>query len=137
MVMLTGTFLFVQKQAIEAEARPSEELITIEPVSGLPILPHWLSQPYIRPAQALLGKAQTTKAKQQVVNQTADADPEVQVVPAASATVTTTLNASTDESEANTATMTKRTYSERTPEATVIELPKRIKITSESNILTN
>lgn len=137
MVMLTGTFLFVQKQAIEAEARPREELVTIEPVSGLPILPHWLSQPYIRPAQALLGKAQTTKAKQLVANQSTDADSEAQDEPAASATMTATLNGSTDESEASTTTITKRTYSERTPEATVIELPKRIKITSESNILTN
>lgn len=36
----------------EAEGKTLEELITVDPVSGLQVLPHWLAQPYVRPAKA-------------------------------------------------------------------------------------
>lgn len=36
-----------------------EELITLEPVSGLKILPHWLAQPYFRVSTT--SKVNTTK----------------------------------------------------------------------------
>lgn len=44
----------MQRDAAEAEAngKTLEELIEIDPVSGLQVLPHWLAQPYVRPAKA-------------------------------------------------------------------------------------
>lgn len=44
----------MDRDAAEAEAngKTLEELIEIDPVSGLQVLPHWLAQPYVRPAKA-------------------------------------------------------------------------------------
>jgi len=38
----------MDRDAKEAEGRPTEELIRLEPTTGLNILPHWLAQPYFR-----------------------------------------------------------------------------------------
>ncbi|OCH85598.1 Dus-domain-containing protein [Obba rivulosa] len=39
----------MERDAKVAEGKSLEELITIEPSTGLPVLPHWLAQPYFRP----------------------------------------------------------------------------------------
>jgi tRNA-dihydrouridine synthase 1 len=31
------------------EGVPVKDLITIEPITGIPVMPHWLAQPYFRP----------------------------------------------------------------------------------------
>jgi hypothetical protein len=54
---------FLQRDAREAEGRPIEELITVDPVSGLKILPHWLSQPYIRAQPKIAAKAEQNAEK--------------------------------------------------------------------------
>jgi len=41
-----------QQDAEEAADRSIEELITIEPTTGLKVLPHWLAQPYFRPVNS-------------------------------------------------------------------------------------
>lgn len=39
----------MRRDAETAEGKSIEELITVDPSSGLEILPHWLAQPYFRP----------------------------------------------------------------------------------------
>ena len=41
--------MVAQQDAEEAADQSIEELIMIEPTTGLKILPHWLAQPYFRP----------------------------------------------------------------------------------------
>ena len=43
-----------------------EELITIEPTCGLSILPHWLAQPYFRPAQAQQAAVEKEEVREEV-----------------------------------------------------------------------
>ena len=31
------------------EGVPVKDLITVEPITGIPVMPHWLAQPYFRP----------------------------------------------------------------------------------------
>lgn len=38
----------LQRDARAAEGRPVEELITVDPATGLKLLPHWVAQPYFR-----------------------------------------------------------------------------------------
>ncbi|GBE77291.1 tRNA-dihydrouridine(16/17) synthase [NAD(P)(+)] [Sparassis crispa] len=38
-----------ERDALVAEGRPLEALVTIDEATGLPLLPHWLAQPYFRP----------------------------------------------------------------------------------------
>ena len=53
-----------QKAAKEAEDTPLEELVKTEPITGLPILPHWLAQPYFRPQQIAAPAPVEAKKKQ-------------------------------------------------------------------------
>lgn len=39
----------MQRDEKMVEGQPLEALVTVDSVTGLPILPHWLAQPYIRP----------------------------------------------------------------------------------------
>ncbi|KAL4064108.1 dihydrouridine synthase-domain-containing protein [Scleroderma yunnanense] len=39
----------MERDAAKAADRNVEELVTIEPTTGLKVLPHWLAQPYFRP----------------------------------------------------------------------------------------
>jgi len=41
--------LFIQRDAKAEEGTPLKNLITIEPITGIKVLPHWLAQPYFRP----------------------------------------------------------------------------------------
>ncbi|KAG6330312.1 hypothetical protein ID866_8778 [Astraeus odoratus] len=40
----------MDRDAKEAEGKTAEELISVEPVTGMKVLPHWLAQPYFRPS---------------------------------------------------------------------------------------
>ncbi|KIJ66633.1 hypothetical protein HYDPIDRAFT_38953 [Hydnomerulius pinastri MD-312] len=42
----------MERDAKKAEHRSVDELITIEPITGLKVLPHWLAQPYFRPSRS-------------------------------------------------------------------------------------
>ncbi|KAI5983307.1 dihydrouridine synthase-domain-containing protein [Pisolithus marmoratus] len=39
----------MERDAMEATAKSTDELATIEPTMGLKVIPHWLAQPYFRP----------------------------------------------------------------------------------------
>ncbi|KAH7888536.1 dihydrouridine synthase-domain-containing protein [Phlebopus sp. FC_14] len=43
----------MDRDAKEAEGRSVDELITIGPITGLKVLPHWLAQPYFRPINSV------------------------------------------------------------------------------------
>ncbi len=46
----------IQRDAKAAEGRPLEELITLDSVTGVKVLPHWVAQPYTRPLLDVNGK---------------------------------------------------------------------------------
>jgi len=52
-----------QRDAEEAADRSIEELITIEPTTGLKVLPHWLTQPYFRPLNSKHPEREPTSPK--------------------------------------------------------------------------
>jgi len=109
------------RDAKAAEGKSLEELITIDPKTGLEILPHWLAQPYFRPplvipeATAKADKV-SSKAVEQVV------DPILQ--PASDESQP--LQESEPMGEQAASSSSKRTLSERTPEPD--ELSKRAKV---------
>lgn len=39
----------MDRDSLEVAGTPLRELITIEPITGLAVMPHWLAQPYFRP----------------------------------------------------------------------------------------
>lgn len=47
---MTGVLIVSQRDAKEAESTPLKDLITIEPITGIKVMPHWLAQPYFRPS---------------------------------------------------------------------------------------
>ncbi|EGN99640.1 hypothetical protein SERLA73DRAFT_134960 [Serpula lacrymans var. lacrymans S7.3] len=50
----------MDRDAREAEGLSIEELVTIEPTTGLKVLPHWLAQPYFRPLPSEAGQNSCT-----------------------------------------------------------------------------
>ncbi|KZT64069.1 Dus-domain-containing protein [Daedalea quercina L-15889] len=50
----------MQRDAKATEGRPLESLVTVDFATGLPVLPHWLAQPYVRPPPPAPSKAQGT-----------------------------------------------------------------------------
>ncbi|KAF7793570.1 hypothetical protein EIP86_004684 [Pleurotus ostreatoroseus] len=127
----------LRKQAAEAEGKPREELITIESTSGLPILPQWLAQPYIRPGQATLDtqQAEPAEAKKLAADPPTNANPKSQVEPIVIDVAD--LETAPTEANVNATATAKRTYSESTAEHAGDELTKRIKLTAESEVLVN
>ncbi|TFK32239.1 Dus-domain-containing protein [Crucibulum laeve] len=66
-----------------ASGKSIQDLITIEPTTGLQVLPHWLAQPYFRPIKAPVievegdvGKKKLALGKRTISNPTADAEKE-------------------------------------------------------------
>ena len=49
----------VQRDARAVEDRGIETLITIDPKTGIKLLPHWVAQPYTRPLLDVAGKKLT------------------------------------------------------------------------------
>ncbi|KAI0095071.1 dihydrouridine synthase-domain-containing protein [Irpex rosettiformis] len=97
----------MRRDARAAEGRPVEELITIDPVSGVKVLPHWVAQPYTRPLLDVDGKKLNKLDVAQVANVIDPTDCETEACGA------------------------KRSVSERTPEPEVN--PKRAKL-AEDNV---
>ncbi|KAI0348206.1 Dus-domain-containing protein [Trametopsis cervina] len=98
----------MRRDAKAAEGRSIEELIVIDPTTGVKILPHWVAQPYTRPLLDTNGK----KLQRPDVAQVADV---------------------LSPKDYNNQTQThgeKRPVSARTPEPEVI--PKRAKVAEES-----
>lgn len=48
----------MRRDAMSVNDKSVEELITIDPATGLKILPHWVAQPYFRPLPFRLGEPQ-------------------------------------------------------------------------------
>ena len=110
-----------------------EELITVDPVSGLKILPHWLSQPYIRAQPKLAAKAEQNAAKaEEVVAQGGEACCPPGKTAHKRISVSTFLNTSiaepaeVDELAPEGLAVGKRATSERTPEPD--DAAKRVKL---------
>lgn len=55
--------MVAQRDAQEAADRSIEDLITIEPTTGLKVLPHWLAQPYFRPLNSKHPETEATSPK--------------------------------------------------------------------------
>lgn len=104
-----------QREAKEAEGMSFAELVKIDEATGLPILPHWLAQPYFRPAPA---PPQEAKAKAEAK---ASATTNEHVVEAESVTVAVAAGS-------------KRAASDRTPEPEVAEEAKRAKVETDVGI---
>lgn len=67
-----------QRDARAAEGQPDEELITVDPATGLKLLPHWVAQPYFRPLPKVaeqVEKKNDEKAEAVVAKGTAPACP--------------------------------------------------------------
>ncbi|THG97976.1 hypothetical protein EW026_g4138 [Hermanssonia centrifuga] len=93
------------RDATAAESCTADELVTIDPSTGLKILPHWLAQPYFRPetAQKLAQVRVNDKRTEIAAEELQDVDDSIIVG--------------------------KRAASERTPEPD--ELAKRVKLTAD------
>ncbi|KAL4250257.1 tRNA-dihydrouridine(47) synthase [NAD(P)(+)] [Abortiporus biennis] len=110
------------RDAKAAEGQTSEQLIKIDPATGLEILPHWLAQPYFRPAAVMKEATEkadeiSTKAVEALVAHSHE-ELEHQQEP----------SCGIEDSEES-ISPSKRTLSDRTPEPD--ELAKKAKLDSD------
>ncbi|TFY55218.1 hypothetical protein EVJ58_g8386 [Rhodofomes roseus] len=52
----------MQRDEKAVEGQPLESLVTVDSATNLPVLPHWLAQPYVRPPQPAPAKKETVAA---------------------------------------------------------------------------
>ncbi|CAL1693795.1 unnamed protein product [Somion occarium] len=107
----------MRRDAMDVNDKTIDELITIDPATGLKILPHWVAQPYFRPLPPPPG-GQTLK-KKEIKSESAPADSPM--------TNVNMQSAATEEPP----TSSKRTTSERSPEPND-DASKRIKLNTDS-----
>ncbi|KAI0962653.1 hypothetical protein AcV7_001449 [Taiwanofungus camphoratus] len=112
-----------------AEGRSLEDLVTIDQSTGLPVLPHWLAQPYFRPLLPLPAEGGKMKTKGKEKASTAQLGTELGL---ADDTPTTENELASAQPPAP-AVGSKRAPSERTPDPddrAAMEEAKRVKLES-------
>lgn len=116
----------MRRDAIAANDKSIDELITIDPATGLKILPHWVAQPYFRPLPPNLRESQgSNRVKNSSDSTPANAEIEGKW-PSGKITICLMLLVTGDE---ETSSANKRTTSERSPEP-ADDTSKRIKLES-------
>ena len=56
-----------QRDARAVEGRPVDELIAVDPATGLAVLPHWVAQPYVRALPKVAAEDDKNSAKAEAV----------------------------------------------------------------------
>lgn len=118
-----------QRDEKAAEGRSLEDLVTIDQSTGLPVLPHWLAQPYFRPLLPLPAEGGKMKTKGKEKASTAQLGAELGL---ADDTPTTENELASAQPPAP-AVGSKRAPSERTPDPddrAAMEEAKRVKLES-------
>lgn len=127
----------MQRDARAAEGTPVDELITVDPATGLKILPHWVAQPYFRARPQVAAQADKNARKAEAV---VAAGGDVVCPPgklccsiasrARRKLMLCAEPAAVDAVPSEIAGVGKRALSERTPEPD--ELAKRVKLTADA-----